>query len=234
MRAVRAITFDVGGTLLAPWPSVGHAYAEVARHRGHNNLDPEEINRRFLAAWQARPADFDYSRAAWARLVGVVLQPHPALAADADYFARLYEYFAGPEPWRVDPEAWPVLAELRRRGFRLGVLSNWDERLRPLLGRLGLAAHFDWLGVSAEWGVHKPDPRLFHRAARALGAAPGELLHVGDSWTEDVAGARAAGALAVWLNRRGEPAPEATGPRVTSLGELPALLEGAPAPSREA
>jgi putative hydrolase of the HAD superfamily len=223
---IAAVSFDAGGTLIAPWPSVGHAYVEIARRHGEGGLDPVEVNRRFLAAWQGRGPAFDYSRRAWAALVAESLRGLTPLADDPEYFRELYEHFAGPEPWRVYPDVLPALEELRRRGYRLAVLSNWDARLRPLLIALGLARHFDWLGVSSELGVHKPDPRIFERAARSLGVPPGAIVHVGDSFEEDVAGARAAGWRAVWLARDGGVADGPAGPALTSLAGLPGWLRG--------
>ena len=57
MENVAAITFDVGGTLIEPWPSVGHAYAEVAARHGVH-VAPEEITQRFVEAWRQR-GEFD-------------------------------------------------------------------------------------------------------------------------------------------------------------------------------
>ena len=67
MEDVAAITFDVGGTLIEPWPSVGHAYAEVAARHGVDAA-PEEITQRFVEAWRRR-GDFEYTKAGWAALV---------------------------------------------------------------------------------------------------------------------------------------------------------------------
>src|SRR5512133_1823564 len=64
-ECLQAITFDVGGTLLEPWPSVGHVYAEVAARHGLPGLAPEALNRQFHAAWRALP-EFHYTRAEWA------------------------------------------------------------------------------------------------------------------------------------------------------------------------
>ena len=52
LTQVRAVTFDVGGTLIKPSPSVGHIYAEVAARHGRKKVSPETLNRRFAAAWK--------------------------------------------------------------------------------------------------------------------------------------------------------------------------------------
>lgn len=218
------VTFDVGGTLLAPWPSVGHVYAAVAARWDGKAPDPEVVNRRFRAAWAARGAAFDYSREAWAALVRETLRGLSPCADNPAFFAALYEHFAAPEPWRVFPDAVPALEALRRGGYRLAVVSNWDLRLRPLLRALKLAEFFEVLVISGEVGWHKPDPRLFARATRQLGVRPEQILHVGDSWVEDVLGARAAGWQAAWVVRDGEPPPVSEARVVRSLTEVPRFL----------
>lgn len=212
-----AVTFDVGGTLLAPWPSVGHVYAAMAARWDGAPPDPVEVNRRFLVAWARRGTGFDYSRAAWAALVRETLWGLSPSAENPAFFTALYEHFAGPEPWRVFPDALPVLEALHRGGFRLAVVSNWDQRLRPLLQALKLAEFFEVLVISGEVGWHKPDPRLFAHAAGQLGLRPHQILHVGDSWTEDVVGARNAGWQAAWVVRD-EPSPRDSEARV--MGSL--------------
>jgi putative hydrolase of the HAD superfamily len=90
----------------------------------------------------------------------------------------------------------PALARLRRAGARLGVVSNSDGRVREALAAAGLLDAFDVVVDSAEAGVEKPDPRIFHLALEPLGIAPAEALHVGDVREVDVAGARRAGLAA--------------------------------------
>ena len=87
-----------------------------------------------------------------------------------------------------------------------------------------LAAHVDVLVVSEEAGVSKPDPGIFEIALRRSGAMAAEAVMIGDSWTNDVEGARAAGIRAVWFSRGGEPSPAAEVPAVYSLEPVPALL----------
>ena len=82
--------------------------------------------------------------------------------------------------------------------------------------------------VSGELGVGKPDPRIFDRALAMLDVPPRQAVHVGDSLEADVAGARASGIGAVWVNRSGVPAPTGhTKPdhQIRSLAELPTLVD---------
>ena len=92
---------------------------------------------------------------------------------------------------------------------------------------LGLAEHLKFIVTAAEVGVQKPDPRIFEETMRRAGCAPEEFVHVGDSLSGDVAGAKDAGARAIWFNPSGRPrtgciAPDA---EVRALAELSGLLE---------
>jgi putative hydrolase of the HAD superfamily len=100
----------------------------------------------------------------------------------------------------------------------LGIISNWDDRLRPLLRELQLDSYFDSIVISGEAGLQKPDPRLFQAAAAQLNTPPEAILHIGDNPSEDVAGARAAGLQALLLTRGKAFA------FLSSLQSLPALI----------
>ena len=118
------------------------------------------------------------------------------------------------------PEVPSTLRELRRRGFRLVALSNWDVSLYERLDELGLSPLLDGAVASAEFGAAKPDPAIFAHALALAGAqAPGSW-HAGDSVEADVEGALAAGLTPVLVARHGEPAP----PGVAVVAGLDGLL----------
>lgn len=213
------MTFDVGGTLIEPWPSVGHIYAEVASRFGVSAA-PEQLNRQFAAAWRTKRG-FDYSREAWLDLVERsfkgIAEPLPE-----GYFAAVYERFAEADAWRVFDDVLPALDTLAKRGIRLGVISNWDERLEPLLERLGLRQRFEVIVVSCHAGFTKPSPEIFRLTLERLALAPDAVLHVGDSRTEDVSGACAAGLHTRLIQRD---APPTVGKQMRSLRELVEALD---------
>jgi putative hydrolase of the HAD superfamily len=215
------VSFDVGGTLLEPWPSVGHVYGEVGARHGLPPLDPEALSRQFRAVWRGR-AGFDYSPAAWR---GVVEETFAGLSVgpiSADCFLAIYSEFARTERWRIFSDVAPCLLALREQGLRLAVISNWDERLRPLLQGLGLEGWFERIVVSHEVGRCKPDSALFCHAAEGLGLHPAQVLHVGDSREEDVRGAETAGMQALLLDRGDAPEEGTLG----TLAELPGWCRG--------
>src|ERR1035441_2944909 len=189
---IKAVTFDVGGTLLEVWPSVGHVYAQVAARNGVKRLSGTALNRRFAAAWRAA-TPFSHTRLGWARLVDATFRGLTEQPPSQTFFAELYDRLAAPDAWRIFPDALPTLDALAARRLKLGVISNWDERLRPLLKRLKLAGYFEIIVVSREVHASKPARAIFQHAVRRLGLPAEAVLHVGDSLSMDVRGARAAG-----------------------------------------
>ena len=101
------------------------------------------------------------------------------------------------------PDTVPALGELRARGLRVLVVSNWDVSLPRVLERCGIAGLIDATVTSAEVGARKPDPAIFLTALELTGSTPDEALHVGDTAEEDVTGARAAGIRALLIDRGG-------------------------------
>ena len=215
---IKAVTFDVGGTLIQPWPSVGHVYAEVAARHGLKNFSPEQLNARFKTAWRARP-NFGHVRHDWEQLVNEVFGP---ATTPPGFFAELYDRFAEPDAWRIFEDVAPALDRLASREIKLAVVSNWDERLRPLLHKLKLDSYFEAYAISIEVGFPKPSPVIFEHAANRLGLPPGSILHIGDSVEMDIAGATAAGFHAVHLHRQPGTASENA---IHSLGELVAIID---------
>jgi putative hydrolase of the HAD superfamily len=197
---IRAISFDAGGTLIAPRPSVGHVYAQVAEEQGLGAIQPELLNRQFAAAWKTR-GPFDYSRKAWARVVRESFRGFCTKEESEALFPAIYDRFAQPRSWAVHEDVLPALEALVRRGLPMAVTSNWDERLAPLLTALRLAPHFQVLAISHDVGCCKPDAGIFEHACSRLGMPPANVLHIGDSQAEDVEGAEAAGLAALRIDR---------------------------------
>ncbi len=97
----------------------------------------------------------------------------------------------------------PALRELRAGGARLVVASNWDWSLHEVLPRVGLGGLLDGVVTSAEVGARKPAVEVFERALSIAGVPAARAIHVGDSYDEDVLGARAAGVEPVLIRRDG-------------------------------
>lgn len=210
-----AVSLDLAGTLLFPHPSVGKTYAKVARAAGHR-IDAAELDRRFPLALTAVPPSSD-PRSRWDEVVdrafGDAL-PRSALRAVQD---GCWAAFADPASWRLASGALPVLGQLRFLGLRIGILSNADERLEPVLRAKGLLPFLD----ARRLGEAKPAREAFARMAADLGVGLPSMVHVGDSRSEDAEAAQAAGARAVLL---GEPRPGDAFPSLRLLAQLPGLV----------
>jgi HAD superfamily hydrolase (TIGR01509 family) len=128
---------------------------------------------------------------------------------------------------RVHPDAAALLDGLRALGLRCGLCANTFDPpvlFRADLAAQGIAGRMDAVVLSCELGVRKPHPAVYAAVAAGLGAAPGEVLFVGDRVADDVAGPAAAGmrtCLAAWYRRD----PEAAGRGVTICTEPLHVLE---------
>lgn len=108
---------------------------------------------------------------------------------------------ATPEYWRAFDFAHSVLEKLRRKGFRLGVISNWDPSARSTLARQGLADYFEHVVISSEVGIEKPDEAIFRLALEKGGVSASDCLYVGDNYYDDAVGSMKVGMSSVIINR---------------------------------
>lgn len=226
------VFFDAAGTLLTVNGSVGERYAVLAREYG-KDVVPHDIEAGFRRSFpNAPPLAFPGAPAAklaelehawWRAVVRDVFADFGPFPRFDDYFDALYAAFAQPEAWRLYPETRATLDTLRDRGYRLGVISNFDARLFDLLEGLDIADRFDPIIASSRAGAAKPDPAIFRHALTACGVSAEQAVHAGDTYDLDVLGARAAGVAAILIDRVGRATPPDC-PVVRSLDEVPALL----------
>jgi putative hydrolase of the HAD superfamily len=97
----------------------------------------------------------------------------------------------------------PALNTLAERKLLLGLISNVDKDISPLLDKLGVLPLLKVCMTSQEAGVSKPDPGIFHKGAEHAGVVPGDALYVGDQWVVDVQAARTAGMQSLLIDRGG-------------------------------
>ncbi len=115
------------------------------------------------------------------------------------YFDHLFEYFATAAGWTIYPDVVPVLGELKRRGFILGLITNFDRRVFKLIEALDLSRFIDSITIPALAGAAKPEAAIFEYALARHGLQASEAVQVGDSLRDDVEGARAAGLRGVLI-----------------------------------
>lgn len=225
-QRVKAISLDLDDTLWPIWPTIERA---------------EKVLHQWLEEHAPMAAALFSSPAAITEIRQHLAEQRPELRHDLSTLRResirLALYRAGEDPLLADAafaaffdarqqvelfgDVLPALAELSRR-YPLVSLSNGNADLR----RIGLAEYFRAAVTAREFGVGKPDPRIFHAAAGAVDMQPGEVLHVGDDATLDVVGALNAGMQAVWVNRADNPWPHEQQPHATvsTLSQLCDLL----------
>jgi len=209
--ALRAVFFDAGNTLLRM------NYAVIAAELGRHGfaVTADQVQR---AEWRARvrlddevlsrssPGDSTENRSTAERYLGYLLDrlgvTDPALVEKIVAWRRTYNPPVG--VWNiVDPHAAEVLDAVRRAGLRAAVISNSNGSVRSILESLGLTDRLDFVVDSAEEGVEKPAPRIFELSLARAGVAPDQAVYIGDLYSIDVRGARAAGMRAVLLDPGG-------------------------------
>jgi putative hydrolase of the HAD superfamily len=220
---LRAVIFDVDFTLFHPGPELGPEGYQALGEEYRLELDPERYETARLAAIDE-------------------VQQHPELVHDEEVWILFTEQIMvgmGGEPGRcrecavemvrrwerhhnfsLYDDALPALAEMRRHGLRIGLISNGQRDLEEFAEHHGLDV--DVACGSLAHGRIKPHPSIFEAALAALGVEVSEAVMVGDSYRDDIEGARALGMRAILVDREGIYPDEAD--RIDTLRALPAAL----------
>jgi len=224
LAGIRAVVFDAVGTLLEPDPKPAVAYSEIGARHG-SRLPLAVIASGFREAFDAQE-QFDIARllvtdetrehARWRAIVGSVL--HDVVDRDA-CFQELWQHFACSTNWKLAPGVGQLLTNLREHQLKLAVASNFDGRLRSVLGGFPEGRLLHDIVISSEVGWRKPAPEFFAALCRRLECEPGEILFIGDSWANDYEGARQAGLQPLLLDPFGKHADEECR-RIEDLAEL--------------
>lgn len=232
------VFFDLGDTLVRAEPSWTDIYQSVFReHRLEVDRDAllRALHEATLAADWELEGPFEATQEASMALVrrfdeDILRRLGHELAEEL--FVSIETAFASRSAWHIYPDSVPALEALAEAGIRRGVISNWVWGAPELLHDMELAAHFEALVISARIGYNKPATQIFQAALELTGVAPERAVHVGDSYRNDVLGARRAGISPVLIERpSADPArrraqlPEGDEvPVVKDLIELVALL----------
>lgn len=224
---IKAVSLDLDDTLWPIWPTIERA---------------EKVLHDWLGEHAPMAAALFSSPSALREIRDYMANNRPELKHDLSAVRResirLALYRAGENPLLADKafevffaerqrvdlfeDARPALEFLSRR-FPLVSVSNGNADLQ----RVGIDRYFRAAISAREFGVGKPDPRIFHAAAGAVDVSPEEVLHVGDDATLDALGALNAGMQAAWVNRADHLWPHELQPQVTltNLAELCELLK---------
>jgi HAD superfamily hydrolase (TIGR01549 family) len=246
---IHGVVFDLGETLIqfeGAWPDTLLGSQEAltrALEAEGIRVNREEFHKDWRAemeaAYDAREAD-ETERPTRDLLAGLLRQyGYPDVPAETLARCLAAMYAVSEKQWVPIPEAQPVLKSLQG-SYRLGAISNAGDSANAhhLFDKTGLGVYFDPILISADFGVRKPSPRLFHLLIRQWGFAPETLVMVGDTLRADVLGAQRVGMHQIWLATQADrpdnqAAAEQVHPEltVTSLTQVPELVRALDAAS---
>lgn len=239
---LRAVIFDLGGTLMyerAGWDRIIHqadeALTTYLREQGMElNLSsfPREFRKRIDRYFRKREKDLLETTYSFV-LRDVLSDKGYEDVPDSIIRNALDRLFAITQTnWILEEDSLPTLQKLEEDGYRLGMISNAgdDQDVQQLARRFGISRYFDFIVTSASCSYRKPHPRIFELALSNWYFLPSEAVMVGDNPDADIRGAKSAGLYAVWLSRRagwqnGDPLPVQPDASLSTLSELPALLD---------
>lgn len=234
--SIRVVFFDAADTLFHVKGSVAEIYLQYAVQYGFSQTQESlpAIKQAFSRAFrEAPPPSFVATEPAqlkqserlwWFDVVHNVFYRVGMFERFDDFFDRIFEVFEDAGSWRLFPETLSTLTSLKASGMELGIISNFDSRLFPVMRGLGIADLFDTITISSLAQAAKPSAKIFQLALDKHAVDPEEALHVGDSLRDDVEGAGKAGLHAVLLDRQGTS--QSSGVRtIKSLDELMPLME---------
>jgi 2-haloacid dehalogenase len=208
----RWATFDCYGTLI-DWD--GGIRAELARVFGEEHADGQLKRYHEVEVELQRDGALTYR--------DVLTETMRRLGAPAGAEHGLADSLPA---WHAFPEVPPSLEELRRRGWRLAILSNTDDDLIAASQvRIGVA--FDEVVVAQGIGSYKPAHRHWEEFFARTRAPREGHVHVAASLFHDIAPANELGLRSVWINRLDEPARVGARPdrELTDLVLLPETLD---------
>lgn len=212
IRDLKAVIFDLDDTLVD-----ARAAFVIAIDRAFRAIYPdltEEHSAKALELWRSDAAgyyraytrgEYDYEEQRELRLrhaIGELGLPDPDAQQVSVWMAEWAAGFRG--GWKVFPDAIPTVGWIEERGYGLGVITNAHADMQQ--GKLevtGLSELLPLLVTLDTFGVGKPDPRVFHEAARKLGVEPEQALYIGDEFDVDAFAAKEAGLQSAWLLRPG-------------------------------
>ena len=208
---IKAITFDVGSTLLFPDPPEDVVMQRALASLGHDvvleSITPYietmyvEVYENELKTHPDFWADDDTSRDLWYAMYRWLATQLGFADIKEELATFVYQAYLSADNWSLYDEVIPALEALKARGIRMAVISNWDGNLPQLLQDIDIAKYFDTITTSALVNLRKPDPRIFALTLDNLSLKPFEIMHVGDNVEADGFGAREAGVETIIIDR---------------------------------
>lgn len=203
----RAVLFDAGNTLLRMnYGAIAEALAAEGIAADEAAVEDAELRARVRIDLHLAPGASTESVATHDHYVAYLLEglgvTDPAVVAAITRWRWAYNVPFG--LWtRPDPAAPAALARAKAAGLAVGAISNSNGTVARLLDEAGLGGGLDFVLDSSVVGVQKPDPRIFRLGLERAGVPATAAAYVGDLYSVDVLGARAAGLTGILIDPRG-------------------------------
>lgn len=228
---IKAAFFDLDDTLCddaGAWIACARKAADFGASL-RPEIDPDRLAQTFLGISEAYWTSLEPTRETRAILDVRAAQWNQALREafgrdDTGLALAMAHDYGRRRSREIDlfPDALDTLAELRRRGVCLALITNGLQMTHlEKVAHLGLEEPFDHVVIADAVGFFKPDPRIFHHALSLCACEPYEAVMVGDNIENDIGGAQAVGIKGFWYNPQGHPHP--TGAPIPQGGELGTL-----------
>jgi HAD superfamily hydrolase (TIGR01549 family) len=211
---IRAIFYDLDGTLRMNVPNSWRAFADFAKELGLHTGREDHLR---IARWEhyyfaespeicADRASFPDRPSFWAnygrrQLAVLGASPEQVCELAPELYQRMNDDYRPADT--IPDDLVKTLENLKERGYLLGVLSNRDESYSGYLAERGLGEFFSLAIFAGETGMYKPNPGVFHYLLEKAGVSAEESIYVGDNYYADVVGSREAGMTPVLLDVNG-------------------------------
>lgn len=238
----KAVIFDLGSTLIEyetiPWSEMNLYCANSARDylikEGYNVPDEEEFHRVYEEVKELYRKKAAETLVEWTvmQAAGDMLKGWN-IKVNGDLLDRFFEAYYKPIGRKIFPydDTLETLEKVKQRYPVIGLVSNTifpEGAHREELKRFGIEPYLDFAVFSSTFGLRKPHPDIFYKAANLAGYAPSECVYIGDRYLEDVDGPAQIGMPAIlklWDGREyPDDMPESTR-TITTLSELEVHLD---------
>ena len=211
---IRTIYFDLGSTLVyyksTRSDSLNQVLNPLVNSLQSAGIHFDEFKLRKLVAekiilFEPQSEDGYREPGALTVLTQVMSEISPDLVPESTLYRAMREmYLVAESHWTAESESVPLLEELKKVGYGLGIISNAadHENVENILKNANLTPYFDCVISSAQFGTGKPGTEIFSHALQLLKAKPESSIMVGDKLQADILGANRMGMRGLWVTRR--------------------------------
>lgn len=195
------------------FPSREEIYANVTLDHGYN-IDPAEIRTHYYRLnqeWENKDLTLERIDTSpqkredfWSSYNEELLVRSGVTRSDAWMIGNkiFQNIYSDPGLWRLYTDVPEFLRIVQRKKKHLGIIENWDKRLKKILTFLGIKKYFKTITLGGEIGIRKPDVQIFQQALGKTGTKPKNSIYIGDNYVEDAIGAQRAGMTPLLFNAK--------------------------------